>query len=167
MAASENQAQACVHVGLSLAAGLVILEVQQKREFFAPSFKTALPAQAVDCFVACSADQPRPGTSRNSFGWPLDHSRREGILDRVLGQRKISSDEVDYRGEDAPEVLPINRVEIWSSHVTLITRPQAAEQWLHLSDWPYFNRTKLGGRNPPRNCDRLVEVFGLDQIIAA
>src|ERR1700674_3985782 len=51
-----------------------------------------LPAKAIDRPVAGGGDDPARRTGRQSTGWPSLHRRREGVLDRLLGNVDVAED---------------------------------------------------------------------------
>jgi hypothetical protein len=70
-----------------------------------------LPAQTVDRLVPSDIDQPGARISRNAFRRPLLDRRREGFLQRLLGELEIA-DEADQRREDATRLLPEDPLDI-------------------------------------------------------
>ena len=58
------------------------------------------PAHAVDRLEAAGRNEPRPRIGRHAVARPLLQRRREGIVQRLLGEVEVA-EQADQRGEDA------------------------------------------------------------------
>ena len=101
MAAGEDQPQPVVLEALVVALGGVTCRVGEPlRELGLRPVEPRPSAHRVDGLEAAGRDEPRPGLLGDSFLRPALHRRREGVVERLLGEVEVA-EEADQGGEDA------------------------------------------------------------------
>ena len=106
MATGEDQAQALVGNRL----GLLELGGIKSREQLRLAPERLLAPDPVDRAVARGRQEPGAGVRRGALARPAVESRREGLLNRVLGQVDVAEDAGEDR-EGAPPLLPENGLD--------------------------------------------------------
>ncbi len=110
MAAGEDQPQPVVLDPLVLPRrGILGLGVEPRGELRLRGVEAGAAADAVDGLEAAGRNQPRPGVGGHAIPRPLLERRREGIVQRVLGEVEVA-EHADEGGEDAARVGAVDRV---------------------------------------------------------
>jgi len=74
------------------------------------SIEPGAPPQLVDRLEAARRDQPRARIAGHALGRPALHRRREGFLQRLLGEIEIA-EQADQRREDPARLGAVDRLD--------------------------------------------------------
>ena len=117
--AREDEPQPVVRDG-ALLRGVrlgLLLEVHEDLEGLDAVGEHALAADPVDRPAARGHGDPRAGVRRRAGAGPGPQRVGERVLQRVLGQREVSADVADQRGEDAPGLLAEGALDRARAHI--------------------------------------------------